>query len=217
MPNKNTTVRILIADDHELYREGFQSMMKNQSGIEIVGEAKNGKQLLAITRQLQPDIVFTDIHMPEMDGIEATREIIKQFPAIGVVALSMLNEENLILDMLAAGAKGYILKSSGKEEVLAAVKAVQKGHTYYCRDTDRIISGILVSGSQKKPKFSDHEIMVIKLICQQLSSPQIAQVMNLSTRTIEGYREKIMEKMKVKNPVGIALYAVSHKLYEFRK
>jgi DNA-binding NarL/FixJ family response regulator len=215
MPRLYTPIRIIIADDHEILREGFLSMMKKQSDIEIVGEAKNGAHLLNLVAQLKPDIVITDIKMPEMDGIQATLEITRQFPATSVIAFSMYEEESLIVDMLKAGAKGYILKSSDKKEVVAAVKSVHKGQLYYCRETDRILTDLRKSEKGKEIKFNERQRKIIQLICEENSNFEIGEKMNLSRRTIEGYREQIMEKMKVKNTAGIVLYAVKHRLFTF--
>lgn len=210
-------IRLLFADDHEVLREGFQSMMKKQSDIELVDEAMDGRQLVKLAGDVMPDIIITDIMMPEMNGIEATIEIIKQFPAIGVIAFSMVNEENLIVDMLKAGAKGYLLKSAGKEEVIAAVKSVYRGESYYCRETSRILSGIRAKSPTRKPRFSETEIMIIKLICKELSNQEIGHILNRSRRTIEGYREQILEKIRAKNTAGIVLYAVKNKIFEYHK
>ena len=216
MNNLYAPIRVLFADDHEVLREGFQVMMKKQTDIEIIGEAKNGIQLLRMAEQLQPDIIITDIMMPEMNGIEVTIELTKNFPSIGVIAFSVYDEESLIVDMLKAGAKGYILKNSGKDVVIAAVKAVQKGNEYYCRETNSILTSLRVR-NEKKPVFTEREIMIIKLICQELSNTEIAHIMNLSRRTIEGYREKILEKIKGKNTAGIVLYAVKNQIFRFRR
>lgn len=217
MSNLYSPIRIIFADDHEVVRDGFTFMMSKQTDVILVGEARHGEQLLGLAGQLKPDIIITDIQMPVMNGIEATTEIVKQFPAIGVIAYSMYNEESFIVDMLKAGAKGYILKSSDKEEVIAAIKAVYKGQAYYCRETDSVLSGMHMGRFNKKPKFTETEIMVIKLICQELSSMEIAHIMNLSSRTIDGYRVKILEKMRAKNTAGIVLYAIKKKIFEFRK
>src|SRR5665647_608961 len=109
-------IKIILADDHDVLRDGFHALLKKQNDIEIIGEARNGEQLINLTRRLQPDVIITDIMMPVKTGIEATREIATEFPAIGIIAFSMYNEEGLIVDMLKAGANGYILKSSGRDE-----------------------------------------------------------------------------------------------------
>src|SRR5258705_10066762 len=130
-----TPIRIVIADDHEIFRNGFKLLLKNQNELELVGEAENGKDLLAVVSEQQPDVVVTDIKMPVMDGIAACKIIKKIHPAIEVIALSMFNEDNLIVDMLEAGARGYLLKNTNKHELLLAAKTVHEGNTYYCTAT----------------------------------------------------------------------------------
>lgn len=215
MVNLYKPVRVIIADDHEVTRDGFQVMMKKQTEIDIVGEAKNGKQLINLAGRLQPDIIIMDILMPETNGIEATKLITKQFPAIGIIAFSFSGEEELVVDMLKAGAKGYLLKSAGREEMISAIKTVNKGQPYYCRETEQILSGIRAKNKEAKVNFSDTEMLILKFICQELSSQEIGQRINLSRRTIEGYREKLMEKTKARNTAGIVLYAVKNKIFEF--
>lgn len=222
MPKLYVPIRIIFADDHEVLRDGFHVMMKKQVDIEVVGEAKNGEQLITITRKLQPDVIVTDIQMPGINGIDATREIIKEFPIMGIIAFSMYNEEGLIIDMLKAGAKGYILKNSPKEEIITAIKSVHKGEPYYCKETDLIISGIrsknkAITKNNLGPQFSDKEIIIMKLICQEKLNQEMALILGLSKRTIEGYREKIMEKTDAKNTAGIVLYAIRNKIHDINK
>ncbi|HEV7620218.1 MAG TPA: response regulator transcription factor, partial [Flavisolibacter sp.] len=135
MNTMQTIIRVIIADDHELYRDGFRSMLKRIPELDLVGEAADGKELLQLTCELQPDVIVTDIKMPRMDGIEATQLIKKDFPGINIIALSMFDDESLIVDMLEAGAKGYLLKNAHKEEIVEAVKAVYKNEVYYCNQT----------------------------------------------------------------------------------
>jgi DNA-binding NarL/FixJ family response regulator len=217
MTNLYSPIKIILADDHEVVRDGFQVMLKKENDIEIIGEAKNGEQLIRLAGQLRPDIIITDIMMPEKSGIEATAEITNLYPEIGVIAFSMYNDESLVMDMLKAGAKGYLLKSSGKEEVITAVKTVYKGDVYYCRETAGILSSIRNRNESWKPKFTDREIMIIRLICKELSNQEIADLMNLSRRTIEGYRENIIQKTRARNTAGIVLYAIKNKIFQYRK
>ncbi len=222
MPKLYVPIKIIFADDHEVLRDGFHVMMKKQVDIEVVGEAKNGEQLITITRLLQPDVIVTDIQMPGINGIDATREITKEFPIIGIIAFSMYNEEGLIIDMLKAGAKGYILKSSAKEEIIAAIKSVHKGQPYYCKETNHIISGIqaknkALTKNDKEVHFSGKEIIIMKLICQEKSNQEMALILGLSKRTIEGYRENIIEKTNAKNTAGIVLYAIKNKIHDINK
>jgi len=216
----NSPIRIVLADDHEIFRDGFHVMLKKQSDIQLVGEAANGLDLIKVTEKLLPDIVITDIKMPKLDGIEATKILTKKFPGINIIALSMFDDDNLIIDMLEAGAKGYLLKSAHKKEIIEAIKTVYKNETYYCKSTSTKLV-IMIGQSRfdpykeiQKPEFSQREIDIITLICQEASNKEIALKLFLSVRTIEGHREKIQEKIKAKNAAGIVIYAIKTGIYK---
>lgn len=212
-------IRILIADDHEIFRDGFKLMMKKQTEIEIIGEAENGRELLELTAATLPDVVVTDIKMPLMDGIESTKQIKAAHPFIEVVALSMFDEENLVIDMLEAGAKGYLLKNTHKQEVVQAVTAVYKKETYFCKQTSTKLAQMIAKSKftpfkpVKKPGFNERELEIIRLICQEFSNKEIAHKLNMSIRTVEGYREKILEKIEAKNVAGLVVYAIRNHIY----
>src|SRR5687767_142431 len=123
-------IRIVVADDHEILREGFYTMVKKIEGIELVGEASDGVELIELASRLQPDVIVTDIKMPRLDGIEATRMLVKKFPHMGVVALTMYDDDTLIIDMLEAGAKGYVVKNASKKEIVEAIRTVYQQNTY---------------------------------------------------------------------------------------
>jgi DNA-binding NarL/FixJ family response regulator len=213
-------IRIAIADDHEIFREGFKLLLKNQPELELVGEAENGKELLELAALKQPDVVISDIKMPVMDGIEASRSIKKKFPEMQIIALSMFNEDNLIIDMLEAGAKGYLLKNTNKHELLAAVKAVFEGTTYYDAATNTKLAKLIAQSKfsphrQAAPqKFTLRETTVIRLICQQQTNREIADQLGLSIRTVESHREKIQEKTGAKNSVGVVIYAIRNDMFK---
>ncbi|HEX6332621.1 MAG TPA: response regulator transcription factor [Flavisolibacter sp.] len=213
-------ITVVIADDHEIFRDGFKAMIRKHPAVEIIGEAANGDELIRQVAELQPDIVITDIHMPKMDGLEATREIARRFPFVGIIALSMSDQESSIVEMLEAGAKGYLLKNAPKEEIIEAIMAVQNNHTYYCTGTSaslaRLIarSGFNPGKRTKKPEFSEKEIQVMRYICEELTTKEIAANMHLSVRTIEGYRDRIQEKINAKNSAGIVVYAIRNKIYD---
>jgi DNA-binding NarL/FixJ family response regulator len=215
-----TPVRIILADDHEIFRDGFKVMIKKQPTVQIIAEASNGEELIALTHQLNPDVVVTDIKMPKLDGIEATKRLTKDFPHIGIIALSMFDEENLIVDMLEAGAKGYLLKNAHKDEIIEAIHTVNMGHTYYCDDTSSKLAQMIARSSFKpslkstKLEFSEKEFAVIRFICQEMSNKEIAYHLNLSIRTIEGYRDRILEKIGAKNAAGIVVYAIKNNIYK---
>lgn len=219
---KTKLIKIILADDHEIFRDGFKSMLRKQPSIEMIGEAANGDELVRLTRQLLPDVVVTDIKMPKMDGLEATKILAKEFPRMGIIALSMIDEESQIIDMMEAGAKGYLLKNAHKNEIVKAINAVYEGEVYYCNETSSKLSR-LIAGNEKIPfirkkekiEFSDKEIEVILLICEQLTNKEIAQRLNLSIRTIEGYRDRIQEKIGARNAAGVVVYAIKNNIYQF--
>jgi DNA-binding NarL/FixJ family response regulator len=212
-------IRIVIADDHEIYRNGFKLLLKNQDDLELIGEAEDGEQLINIAAELQPDIVIVDIKMPRMDGIEACRIIKKRFPDMKVIALSMFNEDNLIVDMLEAGAKGYLLKNTKKPELLLAAQEVFAGRAYFAAETSIRLAKLIAENKyipyrfHPEQYFTDKEKEIIRLICQQYTNKEIAQKMDLSTRTVEGYRERIQEKTGSRNSVGIVIYAIRHHIF----
>ncbi len=213
-------IRIVLADDHEIFRDGFNVMLKKQSDIKLVGEAANGMELIEIAEKLMPDIILTDIKMPKIDGIGVTRILTAKFPGINIIALTMFDDDHLIIDMLEAGVKGYLLKSAHKTEIIDAIKTVYKNETYYCKSTSTKLVQMIAQSrfdpykEKQKPEFTIKEIEVIRLICQQASNKEIASKLFLSMRTIEGYREKIQEKMKVKNVAGIVVYAIKTGIYK---
>ena len=214
----NATIRVVIADDHEIFRDGLALMLSKQKNIELVGQAENGRQLVDMVLTLLPDIILTDIKMPLMDGVEASRYIIQKIPDAKIIALSMFDEENLVIDMLEAGAKGYLLKNADKQEILEALATVNENNTYYCRLTTARLASMIVksrfSDSKKlKPvEFNEREKEIIRYICQQDTAQQIADKLFLSKRTVEGYRTRILEKMNVKNTAGVVIYAMKHHL-----
>lgn len=214
------TIRIGIADDHAIFREGFKVLLKNQTELELVCEAENGEQLLEFTEQEQPDVVIVDIKMPVMDGIEVCKQIKKKFPDIKVIALSMFNDDNLIVDMLEAGARGYLLKNTNKAELLLAVRTVYRGSTYYCDATSLKLTKMIAESKfnpyKRHPvkKFTGREIDIIRLICEQQTNKEIAHNLGLSIRTVESHRENIQEKTGAKNMIGVAVYAIKHGIYE---
>lgn len=213
-----STIRLVIADDHEIFRDGLAMMLSKQQDIQLIGQAENGRQLTSLVRELQPDVVMTDVKMPVMDGIEATRCLLAENPDLQIIALSMFDEENLIVDMLEAGAKGYLLKNADKQEILDAIHSVYMGKPYYCHHTTSRLAS-LISKSKFNPYrkrdplvFTDREKEIIRLICQQLTAQEIADKVFLSKRTVEGHRTKILEKMNVKNTAGVVIYALRHRL-----
>src|ERR1700712_1204749 len=152
-------IEILLADDHEIFRDGFGLMFKKNPDIKLIGEAADGKELVKMAHQLKPDVIVTDIQMPVLDGVIATKQLTQELPHIGIIALSMFNEETPIVEMLEAGARGYLLKNAHKSEIIAAIKAVYKEQNYYCRHTTQKLAKLIAHSNftpaklKSKPEF----------------------------------------------------------------
>jgi DNA-binding NarL/FixJ family response regulator len=217
----NYPLSIVIADGHPVFREGLKTVLKNKikPGIRIVAEVENGKDLICQVEQHQPHIVLTDVMLPVMDGIEATQIITATWPHVGVIGLSASEDVELVYKMLRAGAKGYLIKNMGQDDIAKAVQAATIDQPFYCDATSRLLLNLVTPAFNKDPKsntirFSDKEIEMIRLICRQCSIKEIAGSLNFSRRNIEDYSRKIREKAGVKNLVGIALFAIKHNIVQ---
>jgi DNA-binding NarL/FixJ family response regulator len=214
-----TPIRLVIADDHEIFRDGLRLMLQKQAEINLLGEAEDGKELVELVKHLQPDVVITDIKMPRMDGAAAAQHISQHYPHIGIIALTMFDEDDLIVDMMEAGAKGYLLKNADKNEMIEAIKSVYNNEPYYCKHTSHKLAQMVARSKfnpfkqKARPDFNDREKEIIGHICDGLTNKEIAAKIFLSVRTIEGLRMKILEKMNVKNTAGIIIYAIKNDLY----
>jgi DNA-binding NarL/FixJ family response regulator len=215
-----SVINIIMADDHEIFRDGFSALFRRSSEIKLLAEARNGQQLITLAGKLNPDVILTDIKMPGVDGIEATKVITARHPHIKIIALTMFDDDNLIIDMLEAGASGYLLKNAHKKEIIEAIRAVNRNEHYYCNQTTAKLAK-LIAASRFNPRsttgkdlFTGREKEIIIQICQGSMNKQISEKLFLSIRTIEGYRATIMEKMDVKNTAGIVVYAIRHGIFK---
>lgn len=206
-------IRLVIADDHPIVRKGFTQLFSYQKDIELVAAATNGKELLALASEYQPHVIITDLKMPQMDGREACTRLQAEFPHIGVIAFSMYDDEELIRQMRACGIRGYLLKGTSEEEMCRAVRVVHAGGEYYCTAIRSRINRLFASGSlgegvgEKKECFSQRELQIMQLICHERTSKEIADKLQMNTRTVEACKLKLQEKMGVHGTIGIALYA----------
>lgn len=207
---------IILVDDHKLFREGLKSLMENFTYIGQIQEASNGHELLQLLEKSKPDVVFMDIEMPEMDGITATRKAIDAYPDLNVIALSMYGNENYYTQMINAGAKGFILKNSGIQDVENSIQNVISGNNYFSQEIfQRLIQGL--GRKQQKstnPELSSREEEIVFLICKGLSNQEIADKLYLSKRTVDKHRENILHKTQSKNTAGIVMYAVKNGIVE---
>lgn len=210
-------IKIALADDHVLLRHGLASLLK-ELGFDVLFEADNGSELLQkIETHSLPDVVLMDINMPLMNGFETTLLITKKYPAVRVLALSMYDDENTIIRMLRNGAKGYILKDSEPAELKQAILSVNTKGFYH----SELVSGTLLNivnhlddpsyaGLKESAGLSDKEIEFLKFLCTDLTYKEIADQMDLSPRTIDGYRDLLFEKIKVKSRVSLVIYAIKN-------
>jgi DNA-binding NarL/FixJ family response regulator len=217
--NLNQPIKIIIADDHEIFRVGFKKIFqrKYSTKIEFIAEACNGQELIDLVAIHHPHIVISDIKMPVMDGIKACKIIKDRFPSIGVIAFSMFDDLNNVTSMLQAGANGYLVKSAPATEIMEAIQTVYRNEHYYCSSVSAIMFHEPMNSKEKKRtnkiiEFSAQEKRIMQLICNQYSTKEIAASMNLATRTIDHYRENILNKIGARNLAGIVLYSIVHEV-----
>ena len=212
-------INLLIVDDHRLFRNGLKALLKELEYIGEIGEASNGLEFLDYIAKNKVDMALVDINMPLMNGIDATRDAVSRYPKLKVIALSMLNDEDYYFKMIDAGAKGFILKDSGSEELTAAIEAVMNGQNYFSQDLLRNIilslsSNVKMNAEplQEEVKFTDRELEVLDQICKGLSNHEIADKLCISSRTVERHRANIFEKSGSKNSVNLVMFAIKNNL-----
>jgi len=210
------SVSIALVDDHTLFREGLRLLLGNLSYISTITEAGDGETFLISLNQKVPDIVFMDISMPGLDGIETTRKALEMYSELRIIALSMYADEDYYTRMINAGARGFILKNSGISEVEACLQAVYAGHNYF---SPEILDGILRSINRRsqniKPgELSERETDVLYRICQGLANHEIAEKLNISKRTVDKHRENLLLKTGSKNTAGLVMYAIRNGIVE---
>ncbi|MBK7358286.1 MAG: response regulator transcription factor [Saprospiraceae bacterium] len=208
------SVKIILADDHHLVRQGFRSLLSGHAGFEILAEAANGKELIALLdRGLQPDIVLMDVEMPELNGIEACRILNRDHPAIRVLMISMLNDKDVIQEAVDAGAKAYLFKNTSIEELSQAIQQVMNGSNYFGKE----IALAMLGKSKKEDAFalsqlSDREIEILKLIAEGFSSTEIGSKLFISPRTVDTHRNNLIQKLKVNGIAGLIRLAIQNKI-----
>ncbi len=211
-------IKIIISDDHFVCRDGLISILKEEK-YEIIGQANNGFTLIEIVKQKKPDIVFIDIQMPIIDGIEATKEIHKICPSIKVIALTMFEQESSIINMFSAGANAYLLKSADKKEIIESIDSVLNNELYFSKEISKktIYKVKTIFKENRKVKnianLTDTEIQIIQLICDEFTSEEIGKFLFLSKRTIDGARLRIQNKIDVLSTAGIVKFAIENGIY----
>lgn len=207
------SISILLADDHKLIRDGLRSLVEKETDMEVIAEADNGRSAVRLAIELSPAVVLIDISMPDMNGIEATKQILAAIPGCKVVALSMNADKRFIMEILKAGASGYLLKNCAYEELASAIRTVIKNKTYLCTEVTEIVVGDYVQQLQKGDGsvfsvLSAREREVLQLLAEGNSTAQIADRMHLSVKTIETHRQHIMEKLNIHSVAELTKYAI---------
>jgi len=207
------SISVIIVDDHKIIRDGLKTLLSKEIDIDVVGEAENGREAIKITLEKRPDIVIMDIGMPIMNGIEATRQIIKDIPETKVIALSMHYDKQYVSGMLASGAKGYLLKDCAGDELSEAIKTVSKDNTYISQDiTNTVIEGYAdipdITNAPVKASLTNREKEILQLLTEGMSTKQIAAELYISVKTVEAHRANIMGKLNIHNLPELTKYAI---------
>jgi DNA-binding NarL/FixJ family response regulator len=207
---------IIIADDHRMFRESLSKILTMKKVATVIAEASNGKELLELLEKHQPQIILTDISMPEMDGIEATKLAIAKQPNVKILALSSFGDEKYYYSMLKAGAKGFVLKNAGIHELQNAIIEVAKGGTWFSAE---LIQKVITKFNDKPKKtaestLTEREIEILKLICESFTNDQIAEKINISFDTVKWHRANIMAKAECTNTAALVIYAIRNKIIE---
>lgn len=212
----NQKIKIAIADDHAIFRRGIVSLLQNNDDFEVISQAANGQELIDNLRKEQPHVILMDLQMPVLDGIRATQQIKKELSHIKIIIISMHDEAQFVSHLMELGANGYLLKDADPDEVENAIYTVHNEDYYYGAFLLKVMHNRIINKPAKKvvPNFSiqielsEREIEVLQHICEGTTAPQIAEKINLSHRTIEGHRNRIMEKTGTKNIAGLVAWAV---------
>lgn len=209
-------IRILIADDHQIIVDGIRALIEGTSGICVCATARNGREAVQKTALVNPTIILMDIDMPEMNGLEATKIITRDFPDVKIIILSMHHEKGLIKSMLEAGASGYLLKNSDQEELIQAIRKVASNQQYFSSDVTLSLLNkktTKLSAFQSDTKMAEltrREIEILKLIADGFSNKEIGEQLFISHRTVDTHRTNLMNKLEVNNIAGLIRYAISH-------
>jgi DNA-binding NarL/FixJ family response regulator len=214
-------ITVLLAEDHHIVREGLRSLLKHESDIEVVGEAENGRQALQMIRKMRPDVVVMDIAMPLLNGLEATRQIRKEFPGTKVLILSAYSDEIYANQVTEFGAVGFLLKQTSSEVLAKAIREVQKGKTFFdsavCKrpkagDLDSLDrEGVF---KQKNNRLSSREVEVLQLIAEGKANKQVAAELGVSFKTVDKHRQHLMGKLNIHDVAGLTRYAIAEGIIE---
>lgn len=214
-----TMTRILIADDHAMFADGISSILNTEKNIEVIGQCLDGPTTLEFLEKNEVDILLLDVNLPGMSGIDVCKEVSEKYKETKVIAISMFNEESFVTEILNNGAKGYVLKNTGREELLKAISTVQSGKSYFSDDvTDTIMKGLMNQRTGSKevkkeiPKISRREKEVLNLIVKEHTTQEIANKLFISLKTVESHRSNLLAKLNARNTAGLVRIAMENNL-----
>ena len=213
-----TRHRVVIAEDHTILREGLRALLSAESDLEVIGEAEDGRQAIRRVEELGPDLILTDLSMPKMNGVEAIREIKKRAPETKVLALTVHKAEEFILEVLQAGADGYVLKDASSEELMMAIKSVLGGKRYLSPSVSQmVIDGYLegrksIASSSPWDTLTKHERQILELIAEGHKNKEIADYLYISVKTVEKHRANLMKKLDLHSAAALTAYAMERGL-----
>src|SRR5947209_191336 len=215
----STVIKSAIADDHALFRTGVKTSLTSRKDIQMVAEAENGMQLLNLLKHIKPDIILLDIQMPIMDGLTTLPEIKKLYPEIKVIMLSMHNDHSVITRMMEIGANSYLTKDSDSETIYQAIRTCYEQEFFFNDLTNKaLLNGLRMKkpaeASMPDVQLSDKEVTILKLMCEEKSTKEIADIVDLSPRTVEAIRDKLKTKTGVKSMAGLVMYAIKAGIVE---
>lgn len=207
------SVKLILAEDHVIIRQGLRTLIEKQEGLRIVAEADDGRVAVRLARELSPDLVIMDVTMPNLNGIEATRRIVSEKPGVKVIGLSMHSNRRFVLEMLTAGASAYLLKDCVFDELVHAIRIVMKGHMYLSpKLSDDMLSDYVKHSlkveSSAFSTLSEREREVLQMIAEGKSTKEIAAILSLSVKTIETHRQQIMSKLGIRSIADLTKYAI---------
>lgn len=207
-------IRLLLVDDHQIVIDGLKALLSNEKNIKIISDANNGKEALDIIDKIPIDIVITDINMPVMSGVELTKKIKSDFPEIKVLVLSMHNDKALINEVISAEAEGYVLKNTNRDELVGAINRIYDNGTYYSNEIVKIMTENIKpeNNNEVLKSLSQREIEIIKLVCQECTSAEIADKLFLSPMTVDTHRKNILKKTHSKTAVSLVKFAIKNNI-----
>jgi len=209
-------IKIAIADDYKIYRDGLKVGLSADDNMEIIAEADNGEDLMKVLETNSPDVILMDLKMPIMDGMEATKHVRKKYPDIKVLVVSMYEDDKFIIHLMENGANGYLLKNAEPDEIKKAIYAVHENGYYFNDVVNKALLKKLVLKNNLKPSFNqnidltEREQEVLKMICEEKTAAEIAKEIFLSPRSVEGIRQRLIEKIGVRNTAGLVMFAVKN-------